>query len=48
MRASRERRRRGAVLVEIEIDARLLDRLVDLQMLSGISGLIGWRRVRRC
>ncbi len=34
MRASRARRRRGAVLVEIEVDAGLLDRLVGLQMLS--------------
>jgi hypothetical protein len=34
MRASRERRRRGAVLVEIEVDAGLLDRLIDLQILN--------------
>jgi hypothetical protein len=34
MRASRERRRRGAVLVEIEVDAGLLDRLIGLQMLN--------------
>jgi hypothetical protein len=34
MRASRARRRRGAVLVEVEIDAGLLDRLIDLEMLN--------------
>ena len=34
MRASRERRRRGSVLVEIEVDAGLLDRLISLQMLN--------------
>jgi hypothetical protein len=34
MRASRERRRRGSVLVEIEVDARLLDQLIGLQMLN--------------
>jgi hypothetical protein len=34
MRASRERRRRGAVLIEIEVDAALLDRLIGLKMLA--------------
>jgi len=34
MRATRARRRRGAVLVEIEVDAALLDRLISLQMLN--------------
>jgi hypothetical protein len=34
MRASRARRRRGAVLVEIEVNAGILDRLIDLQMLN--------------
>jgi hypothetical protein len=34
MRASRARKRRGAVLVEIEVDAGLLDRLIGLQMLN--------------
>jgi hypothetical protein len=34
MRASRARRRRGSVLVEIEVDAGLLDRLISLQMLN--------------
>jgi hypothetical protein len=34
MRASRARKRRGAGLVEIEIDAGILDNLISLQMLS--------------
>ena len=34
MRASRKRRRRGSVLVEIEVDAGILDRLISLQMLN--------------
>jgi hypothetical protein len=34
MRASRERRRRGAVLIEIEVDAGILDRLIEMEMLS--------------
>jgi hypothetical protein len=34
MRATRARRRRGAVLVEIEVDAALLGRLISLKMLA--------------
>ena len=34
MRATRARRRRGAVLVEIEVDAALLSRLISLKMLA--------------
>ena len=34
MRATRARRRRGAVLVEIEVDAALLGRLIGLKMLT--------------
>ena len=34
MRATRARRRRGAVLVEVEVDAALLGRLISLQMLN--------------
>jgi hypothetical protein len=34
MRASRERRRRGSVLVEIEVDAGILDRLIAMEILS--------------
>ena len=34
MRATRERRRRGAVLVEVEVDAGMLDRLIAVGMLS--------------
>ena len=33
MRATRERRRRGAVLVEIEVNAAILDRLIATGML---------------
>jgi hypothetical protein len=34
MCASRERRRRGSVLVEIEVDAGILDRLIGIEMLT--------------
>ena len=34
MRASRERRRRGSVLVEIEVNAGILDRLIAIEILS--------------
>jgi hypothetical protein len=34
MRASRERRRRGAVLVEIEVDTGILNRLIATGMLT--------------
>jgi|ERR1700722_3689452 hypothetical protein len=34
MRASRERRRRGSLLVEIEVDAGILNRLIAMEMLS--------------
>jgi Arc/MetJ family transcription regulator len=34
MRATRERRRRGSVLVEIEVNAAILDRLIATGMLS--------------
>ena len=34
MRASRERRRRGSVLIEVEVDAGILDRLIAMEVLS--------------
>jgi hypothetical protein len=34
MRASRERRRRGSVLIEVEVDAGILDRLIAMEVLN--------------